>query len=335
VIICIVVFWLCNAASQTVQVFLMMENSFDWKMLTPRLCVCAAAMGISLGIWRGYQRLIGRSMPVRIAAAIAFAVCGCLLHSVANFSIFQIFLGSRNLANATVETYVSALLSWFWAYAALSGLLLGLSYAVEVNRLQRATHAAQLRALRYQLNPHFMFNTLNSIAALVADARLEPAERMVENLADFLRATIALDPEVDIPLRQELDLQTLYLEIEAVRFSDRLETKFKVSDAALSARVPALITQPLAENMIRHAVANSTRMIRFELLGDVVGDRLRLLARNSAPDGAVRSTKSTGLGLRNIEERLRARFGTAASLTARRDEDGSFSVEIRLPYVIS
>jgi sensor histidine kinase YesM len=332
VVACIIIFWICNGLSQSIQMVLM--NLHQWRLLPPRASVTVAAMLISYGIWRGYERLIGRPMAVKIAAALGFTLCGCFVHSIANFTIFQVFLGRENWASADLQSYLSALLGWFWAYAAMSSLLLALSYAAEVSQLQRTAHAAQLRALRYQLNPHFMFNKLNSIAALIGEGCAEPAEHMVENLADFLRATISLDPEADIPLRDELQLQSLYFAIESLRFSDRLEISVSASDEALDALVPALITQPLAENVIRHAVANSTRAIRFEVKGSVVDGRLLLVARNTPPDGAVRSQRSTGLGLRNVAERLRARFGNAGTLAAGRDADGAFSVEIGLPYVI-
>lgn len=332
-IACIIIFWICQATSQSVQLALM--NAHEWRLVPPRVSVTVVAMFISYGIWRGFGALIGRPMAVKIMAGVGFSVCASILHSAANFGIFQLFLGHENAAHASFDSYASALLVWFWAYAAVSSLLLALSYAAEVSQLQRTAHTAQLRALRYQLNPHFMFNTLNSIAALIAERRTDTAEEMVENLADFLRATIAIDPEVDISLREELQLQSLYLEIEGLRFSDRLETSVSVSDEALGAAVPALITQPLAENVIRHAVGNSTRLIRFEFLASVTDGKLRLVARNTPPDGRVSTQRSTGVGLRNVAERLRARFGSAATMAASRAEDNSFSVEITLPYLSS
>jgi LytS/YehU family sensor histidine kinase len=271
-------------------------------------------------------------MSTRLVAALLFALVACFVHSACNFLIFELFMAKKNWEMLTLESYFGAVLTWFWCYAALSGLLLAFTYALELSTLQRVTHTAQIRALRYQLNPHFMFNTLNSIAALIARGDAATAEHMVENLGDFLRASLSLDPQEDIPLEREIHLQSLYLAIETLRFSDRLRVAIDIPDEAKPALVPSLITQPLAENAIRHAVANSTRPIDFRISARREGGRLLVSAHNSGPDGAGRAAKGTGIGLANVAERLRARYGLDCTFSAGHQPDGGFLVRFDIPF---
>lgn len=327
----VIIFWAVQFASLTVQRLLMMAGD-DVSFLLPRLCVTLGGVVISLLIVEGHRRLVGRRIATRLIAALVFALAGCLVHSAFNFTVFQLFMGSKNMAALSLPSYVGAVLAWFWSYAALSGLLLAFTYALELNTLQRVTHTAQIRALRYQLNPHFMFNTLNSIAALIARGDAATAEHMVENLGDFLRASLSIDPQEDIPLEREIHLQSLYLAIETLRFSDRLTVEIDVPQDARPALVPSLITQPLAENVIRHAVANSTRPIALRIAARREGGRLRVIVRNSGPDGSGRGIPGTGIGLANVGERLRTRYGLDSTFTAEREPDGGFLVMFNIPF---
>ncbi|MBV8687493.1 MAG: histidine kinase [Alphaproteobacteria bacterium] len=328
---CVLVFWAVQFSALTVQQLLMWEGR-SLSMMAPRACVTLIGVGISLAIARIVRRLPGRRLRSQLAFGAALALAGAFVHALGNFTVFQIFIGDENMSSFTLESYFGATLQWFWSYAALLGMLLALSYSLELAEMHRVAHTAQMRALRYQLNPHFMFNTLNSIAALVSRKDVETAEHMVENLGDFLRATLSLDPQEDIPLQREIALQSLYLEIERLRFSDRLTVELDIASDAMGALVPSLITQPLAENVIRHAVAHSTRPIAFSITARRDGQKLRITARNSAPDGRARRSASTGVGLANVAERLTARFGDSASFAVRGEPDGAFVVEMAMPF---
>ena len=164
---------------------MLMEEPDSPSYLLPRLCVTLFGIGISLLIVEGLRRLIGRRLATRLLAALGFALAACMLHSAVNFATFQLFMPKENMASFTISSWFMAVLSWFWNYAALSGLLLALTYALELSTLERVTHTAQIRALRYQLNPHFMFNTLNSIASLIARGDNKVAETMVEKSRRF------------------------------------------------------------------------------------------------------------------------------------------------------
>jgi LytS/YehU family sensor histidine kinase len=155
---------------------------------------------------------------------------------------------------------------------------------------------------------------------------------MIEDLADFLRATLSTDPTEDIPLSRELELQSLYLAIEARRFPKRLTVEIDVSDEAARALVPSLVTQPLAENVVRHAVAQTRNRVLLRVVGRKVAEQLHLVVYNSRPDGVPRPG-GTGVGLTNVAERLNARFGDAALFDASTQADGGYAVSISLPFV--
>ena len=328
----VLIFWTVQFSVLTAGRMLMEEPDSP-SFLLPRACVTLFGIAMSLVIVEAMRLLIGRSLSVRLFAALGMALAACMIHSGVNFVIFQLFMPEKNLAEFTFASWFMAVLSWFWNYAALCGLLLALTYALELNTLERVTHTAQIRALRYQLNPHFMFNTLNSIASLISRGDNQVAETMVENLGDFLRASLSLDPQDDIPLERELHLQSLYLDIETLRFGERLKVEIDAPEDTRAALVPSLITQPLAENVIRHAVANSTRPIHFTIETRREGDRLRLVARNSGPDGTPRATPGTGIGLGNVAARLQARYGHGSSFSAERQPDGGFTVTLTMPFI--
>jgi LytS/YehU family sensor histidine kinase len=212
-----------------------------------------------------------------------------------------------------------------------SCLFITLLYSFDLRERERRLAAlreealsAQMRALRYQVNPHFLFNTLNSIAGLIEEGADDRAGRMVMSLSTFLRTTLALDPMSDVPLSDEVALQGDYLAIERERFSDRMALRIDLPDELRGARVPSLILQPLIENAVKHGVGRATGRVEISLTARREANRLRLTVENDMPDGELASTPSpgrapaagTGLGLRNVADRLRARYQEAGVLEA-------------------
>jgi hypothetical protein len=339
--ITILLFWAAQFALLTAQ-RLMMTND-DATYLAPRLLVTAVGILLSFAIAQVHARSRGTAIVPRLVIAAAAALVGAALHATANFGVFHLFMPERSFAEGAGMAYVFAVLQWFWAYTALSALLLSVVYAAELGDrerrmavLQREAHTAQLRALRYQLNPHFMFNTLNSIAALVSARQVETAEQMVENLSDFLRAGLALDANEDIPLAREIELQSLYLAIEEVRFPDRLRVEIDVPEALNGVRVPSLITQPLVENAVRHAVAKSTEPVQLRIVARDEGARVRIEVTNSGGSGSAAGARGggsgTSVGLGNVRERLRARYGEACEFEAGPGAEGGFRVAFTVPH---
>ncbi|WP_303544972.1 sensor histidine kinase [Sphingomonas natans] len=200
-----------------------------------------------------------------------------------------------------------------------------------------AAHA-QAAALRLQLNPHFLFNTLNSISSLVLVDRKQDAEVMITRLCDFLRGSLDSDPLGDVPLAQEFEVIEAYLDIEATRFGDELSIEFDLESAVMGAAVPNFILQPLVENAIKHGVAKARAPSIIQIVAKGEGDVLVLRIANSAPaDKAERAPldgtrKREGIGLANIRERLAKRYGKAASLGVARIGD-DFHATIRMPLV--
>jgi two-component system sensor histidine kinase AlgZ len=187
---------------------------------------------------------------------------------------------------------------------------------------------AELKALKAQINPHFLFNSLNSISALTSiDA--SRAREMCLLLADFLRMTLRLGEKVQIPLGQELELLEKFLAIEKVRFATRLTMEMAVEETAKKCLVPALLLQPLVENAVTHGIAKLTEGGTVRLSAANSGSLLSITVENSMDPDAP-ATRKGGLGLRNVRERLEARYGKEASVRATAEEE-VFRVNISMP----
>jgi two-component system sensor histidine kinase AlgZ len=195
---------------------------------------------------------------------------------------------------------------------------------------------AELRALRYQLHPHFLFNTLNAISTLVVEGRPRDATRMIARLGDFLRATLEDGQAHEVPLADELSLTEHYLDIEKARLGDRLNMVLHIGPDVLRALVPHLLLQPLVESAIRHGIAPRREGGRVEIHIDRRHDHLHLRLCNegvAAPSGtADRTSRPTGVGLCNVRERLDKLYGDDHRFELSLATDGSCEVSIELPF---
>ncbi|MGO8674724.1 MAG: sensor histidine kinase [Limisphaerales bacterium] len=191
---------------------------------------------------------------------------------------------------------------------------------------------ARLQALRMQINPHFLFNTLNSIASLVQDQ--PQAEEMIEALSDLLRLTLTASDRAEVTLREELRLLDRYLLIEQIRFGERLRVHKQIDAAALDAVVPILILQPLVENAVKHGIETQIApgIIRIEV--QRIGEALRLGVSDNGRGlaGAGEGAFKEGVGLTNTRSRLKELYGQGASLTFRPGSAGGLAAEIRIPW---
>ncbi|KPQ03986.1 MAG: putative regulator of cell autolysis [Idiomarinaceae bacterium HL-53] len=196
-------------------------------------------------------------------------------------------------------------------------------------------HQSQLKMLRYQLNPHFLFNTLNAISTLVLVNENKTANQMVSKLSEFLRFSLDNEPIKRISLAKEIDALMLYLDIEKVRFADRLQVKVDVSDDARIALVPSLILQPLIENSIKYAVAKLETTGVIEIVAKVEQGNLLIRISDNGPDQFSPSNQERqirGVGLKNTEERLRALYGKQYSFTLEANEPSGCVVSIQIPW---
>jgi hypothetical protein len=228
----------------------------------------------------------------------------------------------------------------YFFFVAWAALYLALRYAGEVGTLERrsadlraAAQAAELRALRYQVNPHFLFNTLNSLSSLVLTEQGDRAERMILNLSTFFRHSLKGDPTEDVALAEEIDLQRLYLDIEAVRFPERLLVEIDLPPDLAGVRIPGMILQPLVENAVKYAVSRTVRPVTIRILARESEGELHLAVSDDgerAPAGGW-ETPGTGVGLRNVCDRLMARFGDRARCRWGSRDEGGFGVDLTLP----
>lgn len=205
---------------------------------------------------------------------------------------------------------------------------------VFASRMQAQLVEAQLGALRMQLQPHFLFNALNTVAMLVRQEEGQKAVRMLARLSDLLRALLDESGGQEVSLEEELDLLGRYMEIEQVRFADRLLFRADVSDEARAALVPAFLLQPLAENAVRHGIARSASAGVIELSAVGADGALRLRLRNDGPalpaDWSM--SKYARIGLRNTADRLRHLYGPAGTLEIGNAAEGGVEVRITIPY---
>jgi two-component system LytT family sensor kinase len=234
--------------------------------------------------------------------------------------------------------------TWLFFYIAWSAFYLANQAQAEALGAQRrladaenAAQAAQVRALRYQVNPHFLFNTLNSLSSLVMTGRTDRAETMLLALSTFFRTSLSLDPSADVSLAEEIDLQRLYLDIEMARFPDRLTVEIDVPPDLEHARLPALILQPIVENAIKYGVSKSRKAVLVRIAARRLADnRMSLEISNRLKHGGkdelpAATHEGTGLGLANVSQRLEARWGSRASCRSGPMTGGGYKVALTIP----
>lgn len=238
---------------------------------------------------------------------------------------------------ADLPNYVQAttiMLCW-------TGLYFGIKYyqllLVERERGLKAetmAHEAQLKMLRYQLNPHFLFNTLNAISTLILDKDSQLANTMVTRLSHFLRYSLDNDPMQKITLVQEIEAMKLYLDIEKVRFAERLQVQFEIEEAARTALVPSLLLQPLVENAIKYAIAQSVHGGTIKIAARTFADELLLEVIDDGPGMTPvkkRPSDRRGVGLENIRERLRELYNGNQSFGVGSTDPHGMTIHIRIP----
>jgi LytS/YehU family sensor histidine kinase len=204
--------------------------------------------------------------------------------------------------------------------------------AMEALSLQRQLSTAHLRALQMQLEPHFLFNTLNAITTLVELGRQKEAAEMLQHLNSILKSTLTRDTPQKVPLSQELELVENYLAIEQVRFADRLRVEIKVDPRAVDGLVPCFLLQPIVENAIRHGIANCESEGMVEASATRNGDLLHVLVRDTGPGRISAQPNGHGIGLKNTRERLAHFYPAGYQMEAQPLHSGGFEVSITIPY---
>lgn len=235
----------------------------------------------------------------------------------------------RKLIDIALGRYF-LLLAWAATYFALLAGVQASRAQWREEQFRTAAKAAELRSLRYQVNPHFLFNTLNSLSALVMTGKADRAERMIQTISRFYRHSLATEPTADVALRDEFDLQKLYLDIEAVRFPERLRCVFDLPEDLEEARVPGMILQPLVENSVKYAISTVARPVTITLAAREEFDRLVITVSDDGPGVPQGESHGYGIGLANVRDRLEARFGPDIGFTSA-PIPGGYRSEIRIP----
>jgi two-component system, LytTR family, sensor kinase len=339
-------FWLFYVIIVTLR-FQVMDMPSQGELASRRVIVTVIGMGITMLVWLLMRLVDDRSIGVRILVAALACVPASLIFAVVNHFFFNIYDPVSMMDVEEVRREIGSIpdfwtelievsLSRYFFLIAWSALYLALGYASNIQAAERqaATYArsaqlSELRALRYQLNPHFLFNTLNSLSALIMHGRGEAAEKMIINLSNFYRASLSSDQSGDVPLREEFEVQRLYLGIEEVRFPDRLMVEIDLPDDLAEWPVPGLILQPLVENAIKHGVARTTEPVTLQIAASRSGRDLILTVSDNAPVYPVEG--EPGIGLANVRDRLAARFGPLATIQAGPSAVLGFSVTLTIP----
>lgn len=310
--------------------------------------VCAAGAAASFLVRKLARAVSSRRALVRLiamSASVPAAAALVTLYDVLSSPLLELaFTRSGPATPLSIQAAVN-FVGVIWPFA----LLAAVYSIIEANSLARerereltsaraaashaeaAASAAQLAALRYQLNPHFLFNTLNAISSLIVTGEHADADAMLAKLSEFLRATLSADPEGLMCLEDELATLQHYLEIERVRFEERLDVEFACPPELNNALVPSFVLQPLVENAVKYGVAPSSTpvTIRVEAAQDGA-DLVIMIEDNGEAAASARTRSGTGVGLANVRTRLQVLYGDRGTLEAVRREAGFIAI-LRLP----
>ena len=314
-------------------------NSMGWMWIVHTLLLTVTGFSLTLLMATIFRRLIRmRPLWTLILSLAAVAIASGAFSIIETWS-YATFLNP--LSRPVGFEYFGAILLNFSLLAAWAALYYGINYFLlleneidQRERLESQASSAQLAMLRYQLNPHFLFNTLNSISTLVLLKQTERANAMLARLSSFLRYTLVNEPTAKVTLAQEVETLKLYLEIEKMRFEDRLRPHFRIEPETIGARLPSLLLQPLMENAIKYAVTPRENGADIWLNATHAGPRVRIEVADNGKGGAVEiaASPSTGVGLANIRDRLSQAYGADHRFEARENDRGGFSVIIEIPY---
>ena len=337
------VFWSFFGVVAGILVWLSMltHGHFVPLLLSYHLLVWLAWLGptcIIVWLVRRFPVLPARPSAIAVHALAATAIA--LLHSLYGLGLLVLMRPydqrTASLSELQVGQIVLSQLPLEWIlYCLVLGAVLALEFyrryherALLAAQLERSLADARLHALELQLQPHFLFNTLNAIAGLVRGSHKEQAVTMIAGLAELLRYSLDHAGRQRVPLAEEIGMLTRYLEIENARFPDRMSFTISVAEDAGRAAVPILILQPLAENAVRHGIARTATAGSIEVDARRIGERLQIRMRNS---GSLDAAPIDGIGLKNTRERLANLYGGASHFVLSENDGGVLAV-LDLPW---
>ena len=321
-----------------------------WGSVALDVATIPVSMLLALPMFAVFRKTLDWSQDKRaliLVATVLFTATSNIMFDL----LFQAWVANNlDTAWATLGTDLERVYPSFFNYILVFGINMALfqvsfsrraalKQELQLSRARSAAQQAQLAALRYQLNPHFLFNALNSISALIVTNRNQDAERMTDKLSNFLRSSLNADPAELVMLDEELAITEEYLDIESVRFGERLNVNIDCAPEACEALVPSLLVQPLVENAIKHGVSPSRQAVDIDIHADVTdGDLCISVANCISEDAAEEEARNKqsfgrrGVGLQNVRRRLEAVYGPAATLSAE-TKDGRYVATICIPKI--
>ena len=317
-------------------------NAMGWSYILHTALLTATGYSITLLMGAIFRRLIRMKPVLTWTISIVIVVLAAGIFSAIETWSHATYVrpgfrpeGLQFLSSILLTT--ALLVAWSALYYSINYYLLLEEQSDRLLRLEHQASSAQLAMLRYQLNPHFLFNTLNSISTLVLLKQTDRANAMLSRLSSFLRYTLVNEPMGSVTVAQEVETLKLYLEIEKMRFEDRLRPRFEIDPNASLARLPSLLLQPLVENAIKYAVTPQEEGADIAVMARRAGDRIVLTVADTGPgaeDHWVKAQQSTGVGLANIRDRLSQAYGADHRFETESNRSGGFSVTIEIPYQI-
>ena len=331
-------------------------DQYEWSYLAHNVSQSALGFLLSIPLRYLYRAVWHWGIYLRLVVVLGAAIVFALAWAALRLTLFMVMTGEEGLWSDFGGWLFPSLFVFFTWAALYHGIkyyqVLQREHEVAVRaesaqrqealrRIKAETEAkeAQMHLLRYQLNPHFLFNTLNSVSALVTSGRADDANRMLLNLSTFLRFSLEQERVSMTTLREEITALELYLDIEKVRFSDRLELILQIAPEAYRCNVPSLLLQPLVENAVKYAISKSETGGVIQIAASTNGSALNISVEDSGADsGAMEDRESSpsaaagiGLGLQNIRERLETVFGSLAYCRSTTSPLGGMRIEVCIP----
>ena len=307
-----------------------LPNWYIWALLTPAILKLSQRWPLEQDSWK--QVLLTVHIPALVVSMLIHSAVNLMLfrttglHDDITFGLYRVHFFTRIHAN-------------IFTYAAIVGLYSAWEYyrrymtrEAQTATLQVQLAQANLRALKMQIHPHFLFNTLHSIAALVRKGENKPAVNMLGQLGEFLRLALENKGQQEISLEQELDFLKRYLAIEQTRFGDRLKVEMDVDNDVQGAYVPNLILQPIVENAIHHGISPSMDQGIIRIIARLQDDVVSMTVADNGPGLKNPERLQKGVGVGNTQERLENLYGTQQDFSFRNGSLGGLEVNIRVPY---
>ena len=333
--------WLCYAVAVLVRAVAVESISPDTTMF--RLVAMGSGLLLTIGAWAILRRATSRGAFDSFRRSALVSGVACAVHVVANEAFYQVIgiLRQRPVSDPVLGDLITAYFGYLWIFITWSALCSVVVASAEDRRRDKAVadarvaaQQAQLASLRYQIQPHFLFNALNAISSLIGDNRAVEAEVALLKLASFYRHTLMSAPNEYVRLGAEIEAQRLYLAIEEVRFPDRLNAEFAISPQTNAALVPSLLLQPFVENAIKHGLARSLGITTIRIVAEQRANRLIISVSDDARPSGPPASGGLGNSLENVRKRLEIHYDDDFLLTHGAAGEGGWIVTVDLPYEV-